>query len=601
MGKPRKLIWQLYPTYLIIIVLSLLGMGLYAVKILQEVGRERLLADLQAEAFLVQELVKERLSGDKSAELDNEIKKIGANIRSRITVVLPSGSVVADSHANPSRMDSHAIRTEIKQALAGGIGTATRYSFSLNTEIIYLAMPVRVDDRVVGVVRTAMPAAALSDLLLPFFFEFSVAGIIIAAIAALVSLYVSRRMERVIEQIQKGAAKFAQGDLQYRLEIPRSEELGALAGSMNEMAAQLHRRLSTITQQRNELEAVLSAMVEAVLVLDTRERILRVNHSAERLFRISADKIRLRSVQEAIRNTDLHRFVTTTLSGEKLVEGDIVIIGDPDRILQAHGVPLRDGENKIIGALIVLNDISRLRAVETIRRDFVANVSHELKTPITSIKGFLETLRDGALHDPENAQRFLNIVIKHADRLSLIIEDLLSLSRIERDAEKGEIRLEQGSLNEVFEAVEKTCREKAQLKNIKLEYAIDQGLVAEINPTLLEQAIVNLIDNAVKYSESESAVQVEAHATADEIVIKVRDHGSGIPRDHLTRIFERFYRVDKARSRKVGGTGLGLAIVRHIVLAHRGRVNVESSVGRGSTFSIHLPAWRLQPEAGETS
>jgi two-component system phosphate regulon sensor histidine kinase PhoR len=601
MGKPRKLIWQLYPTYLIIIVLSLLGMGLYAVKILQEVGRERLLADLQAEAFLVQELVKERLSVDRSAELDNEIKKIGANIRSRITVILPPGNVVADSHAKPSRMDSHAIRPEIKQALAGGIGRATRYSFSLNAEIIYLALPVRDDGRVVGVVRTAMPAATLSDLLQPFFFEFSVAGIIIAGIAALVSLYVSRRMERVIEQMQKGAAKFAQGDLQYRLEIPRSEELGALAGSMNEMAAQLHRRLSTITQQRNELEAVLSAMVEAVLVLDTRERILRVNHSAERLFRINADKIRLRSVQEAIRNTDLHRFVTTTLSGDKLVEGDIVIIGDPDRILQAHGVPLRDGENKIIGALIVLNDISRLRAVETIRRDFVANVSHELKTPITSIKGFLETLRDGALQDPENAERFLNIVIKHADRLSLIIEDLLSLSRIERDAEKGEITLEQGSLNEVFEAVEKTCREKAQLKNIKLEYAIDQGLVAEINPTLLEQAVVNLIDNAVKYSEPESAVQVEAHATADEIVIEVRDHGCGIPRDHLTRIFERFYRVDKARSRKVGGTGLGLAIVRHIVLAHRGHINVESSVGHGSTFSIHLPAWRLQPRAGETS
>jgi two-component system phosphate regulon sensor histidine kinase PhoR len=219
----------------------------------------------------------------------------------------------------------------------------------------------------------------------------------------------------------------------------------------------------------------------------------------------------------------------------------------------------------------------------------VANVSHELKTPITSIKGFLETLKEGALNDPENADRFLDIVIKHTDRLSLIIEDLLSLSRIERDAEKGEIALELGSLNEVFEAVEKTCREKAQPKSIKLEYAVANDLVAEINPTLLEQAVVNLVDNAIKYSEPESSVKVEAYSTPDEIVIKVQDHGCGIPRDHLDRIFERFYRVDKARSRKVGGTGLGLSIVRHIVLAHRGRIDVESAVGRGSTFSICLP------------
>jgi two-component system phosphate regulon sensor histidine kinase PhoR len=230
-----------------------------------------------------------------------------------------------------------------------------------------------------------------------------------------------------------------------------------------------------------------------------------------------------------------------------------------------------------------------LKALENIRRDFVANVSHELKTPITSIKGFLETLREGALKDPEHAERFLDIIIKHTDRLTAIVDDLLSLSRIERDAEKGEIALQDRRIAEVLDAVGKACRKRAQLKNIKLECEADDTIVAQINATLLEQAIVNLVDNAVKYSEPDQTVIVRAEKIGEEVVIKVVDEGCGIPRDHLERIFERFYRVDKARSRKVGGTGLGLAIVKHIVSAHGGRITVESSLGKGSTFSIYLP------------
>jgi two-component system phosphate regulon sensor histidine kinase PhoR len=246
-------------------------------------------------------------------------------------------------------------------------------------------------------------------------------------------------------------------------------------------------------------------------------------------------------------------------------------------------------DGNTVSALVVLNDVTRLKALENIRRDFVANVSHELKTPITSIKGFLETLREGALKDPEHAERFLDIIIKHTDRLTAIVDDLLSLSRIERDAEKGEIALQDLRIAEVLDAVSKACRKRAQLKNIKLECEADDTIVAQINATLLEQAIVNLVDNAIKYSEPDQTVIVRAEKIGDEVVIKVVDEGCGIPRDHLERIFERFYRVDKARSRKVGGTGLGLAIVKHIVSAHGGRITVESSVGRGSTFSIYLP------------
>jgi two-component system phosphate regulon sensor histidine kinase PhoR len=243
-----------------------------------------------------------------------------------------------------------------------------------------------------------------------------------------------------------------------------------------------------------------------------------------------------------------------------------------------------------IGALIVLDNITRLKVLENIRRDFVANVSHELKTPITSIKGFVETLRDGAVNDPEDRMRFLDIIARHSDRLNAIIDDLLSLSRIEQEAEREQIALEEGRIRDALDAAVLVCASKADEKGIRVDLACDQDLRAKINLPLLEQAIVNLIDNAIKYSGSGSNIRIEAAGTAAETVIRVRDWGCGIPQDHLQRIFERFYRVDKARSRKLGGTGLGLAIVKHIVHAHGGRILVESSPGKGSTFSICLPA-----------
>jgi two-component system, OmpR family, phosphate regulon sensor histidine kinase PhoR len=590
MRKKRKLMWQLYPSYLIIIVISLTAMALYTSRTLRAASYERLVESLKVEADIVEQLVSGRLSVERSAELEALLKKLGRKIPTRITVVTPTGLPLGDSQKDPANMENHASRPEIKEALAGKMGIATRYSSTLGMNMIYVAIPVMVNGRPVGVVRTAVPVSTMRSTLSILYKEIFAGGIVIVLLAAIIGFYAARKISRPITELKRGAVRFAEGDLHYRLDVPNSEEFAALAEAMNAMASQLHSRIATITHQRNELEAVLSGMVEAVLVIDNHENIRSVNQAAERLFQINSDKVKGRKVQEAIRNTDLRRFVTETLSREESLEGDIVILGDPEKFLQAHSAILRDSDGKTVSALVVLNDVTRLKALENIRRDFVANVSHELKTPITSIKGFLETLRDGALKDPEHAERFLDIIIKHADRLSAIVDDLLSLSRIERDAEKGEIELQDRPLAEVFDAVGKACRKRAQLKNIELELETADGIVAKINATLLEQAIVNLVDNAVKYSDSGQTVMVRVEKTPEEVVIKVVDEGSGIPRDQLERIFERFYRVDKARSRKVGGTGLGLAIVRHIVSAHGGRITVESSVGRGSTFSIYLPA-----------
>ena len=454
----------------------------------------------------------------------------------------------------------------------------------------YVAVPLIIDGQIAGAVRSAMPATHMPTGI-PTMGTIMLAGALaIAILFGGVSLYVSRGITKPILELRRVVARFSDGDLKHKMDVDDWAEFNALADATYSMAANLQDRLNAVTEQRNELEAVLSGMVEAVLVFDTKERIIRVNRAAERLFQIAEPKVKGRSVQETVRNTELHRFVADTLSKEDPGEREIVILGDPDIFLQAHGAKLVDAQEQKIGGLIVLNDVTRLKALENIRRDFVANVSHELKTPITSIKGFLETLKEGAIKDPENAERFLDIIIRHTERLDTIIEDLLSLSRIERESERGEITLEKGSVREVIEAVGRTCLRAARKKNISLECDVEEDLSAKFNSRLLEQALVNLVDNAIKYSEPEKKVELEAKKTGGEIVITVRDQGCGIPKEHLQRIFERFYRVDKGRSRKEGGTGLGLSIVKHIVNSHRGRINVESSPGSGSAFSIHLPA-----------
>jgi len=277
------------------------------------------------------------------------------------------------------------------------------------------------------------------------------------------------------------------------------------------------------------------------------------------------------------------------LSSEEPVEKGLVLYGEAERIVRAHGTPLRDAEGKREGVLIVLNDVTHLAKLENIRKDFVANVSHEIKTPITAIKGFVETLQEGQSQDPEDVRRFLGIVHRHVDRLEAIVEDLLTLSRIEKEAETEEITLEEHSVRVVLVKAVQACENKAQVKKIHLQLECSEDLKGRINPPLLEQAVVNLIDNAINYSEEGKSVTIRAQEKEQEILIQVEDHGSGIERKHLERIFERFYRVDKSRSRKLGGTGLGLSIVKHILEAHGGRVSVESQPGRGSTFTLHLP------------
>lgn len=404
------------------------------------------------------------------------------------------------------------------------------------------------------------------------------------------SYFATRQFRKIFNQWKESAQKIRQGETPSRLLTNGIEECETFTNAFDEMAQHLDQRLRNVLEKRNEQEAVLGSMVEGVLAVDREERLINLNRAAAELFNIEEGVFHGRPLQELIRNSDLNRFVKLTLSSSIPVEGEIVLFEEEERTLQANGTVLRDSQNHRMGALIVLNDVTRLKKLETMRRDFVANVSHELKTPITSIKGFVETLLDGAMENPEDTKRFLAIMANQADRLNAIIEDLLSLSRIEQQTEQSEIALEPSSIQSICEAAVQLCAAKAKEKDIPLTWNCEPGLKGKVNPALLEQALVNLLDNAIKYSEPGQPVELVCERHGGELLLSVRDHGPGIDKAHLTRVFERFYRIDKGRSRKLGGTGLGLAIVKHIAQAHHGNVQVESELGKGSVFTLHLPA-----------
>ncbi len=360
---------------------------------------------------------------------------------------------------------------------------------------------------------------------------------------------------------------------------------------MNKMAAQLDERIRTIISQRNEQQAVLSSMIEGVIAVSVTGRVMSLNHAAAGMIQEAVESAEGRTVEEVIRNTELQQFVRCALDSEQPVEGRIVLHENSrsEQHLQVHGTILSDDQGEKIGALIVMNDMTHIRRLEQVRSDFVANVSHELKTPVTSIKGFIETLLDGAMEKPEDRRRFLEIIARQTDRLNSIIDDLLMLSRVEQQNEE-KLDLEPVRLHDVLSAAVGLCELKAGQKEMAIAVECDETLTVRANASLLEQAIVNLVDNAIKYSDAGGDVRIDVVQKDDEVLISVHDHGCGIAKEHLPRLFERFYRVDKARSRTLGGTGLGLAIVKHIAQSHKGRVTVDSTVRKGSTFTLHLPA-----------
>ncbi|MEM6755827.1 MAG: ATP-binding protein [Planctomycetota bacterium] len=415
--------------------------------------------------------------------------------------------------------------------------------------------------------------------------------LLVAATAAIQS-----RTRRSIQRLQDVAAQLARGDLSQRVPERGPKPARGLARMLNQMARQLQDRLSTVVRQRNELGAVLSSMVEGVVAIDNDERIISLNAAAAGLLRLDPSQCIGRSIQEVIRNTALQQFVAETLADNHAVQGELTLRSHRDddpaggavRHVQAQSALLRDEAGERLGAVLVLHDVTQIRKLESVRRDFVANVSHEVKTPVAAIKAAIETLIETPEIDAQSQDRFMHMVARQANRLDAIVEDLLSLARLEQ--EQGRIRAEltPTAIEPILRSSVETCLPRASEKSTTVDVRCEPTLRALMNPMLIEQALVNLIDNAIKYSPAETTVEVTAERQGDEAVISVADEGRGIEPEHLPRVFERFYRTDRSRSREMGGTGLGLSIVKHVAEAHGGHVGVDSVPGAGSVFRLHL-------------
>jgi len=561
----------------------------YSIFSLRQFHQEQVGDDLLVRARIIAKEIAEYPADSSVEKIDRFCKDLGGLTRMRITIVALDGRMMGDSDENPVSMENHKNRPEIAAAMKGETGKSVRFSDTVRQTMMYLAVPVHHNGNMIAVVRTSLPLSVIDWALHTVYRHILFGGVIIAVLFAVIALLILRWMSRPLENIRQVAERLSQGDLNARVPNSGYEEIETLEWAFNQMANQLSERVRIITEQRNEQEAVFNSMVEGVLAVDKNERILNFNPAAARLLELKSEDARGRSIQEMIRNPDLQKFIGNMLAQSGVLSGEIIIYGDEDHFLQLHGTVLTDASGMNIGALVVFNDITRLKRLETVRRDFVANVSHELKTPITALKGCVETLADGSSITDQDGKKFINMMVRHVDRLEAIVNDLLSLSKIEFDSERGWIQIELSPVADVLRRAVNTFTAQAEHKKIFLTVDCPEDLTASINAALLEQAVGNLIDNAVKYSGEGTRVSVSAKLNGNDVELSVADHGPGIEKKHLDRIFERFYRVDQARSRALGGTGLGLSIVKHIALAHCGTVGVTSAIGQGSTFTIRFP------------
>jgi len=652
--RRRKILWQIFPSFLIITLLSLTAVTWYSTIFFKSFFLDNTEKELTTRAeFIKREFIlRYPDSTTTSYNMDTEAvdrlcKEIGQATGTRVTIILPSGKVAGDSLGNIKTMENHKHRYEIALAMKDKKGVSIRKSGTLGENMMYIALPVIYNNTtakenliseeidVLWVIRVAISITAIEEQIKSIQNNIIVALLITVTAAAIASLFVARRITRPIEEMRIGANNFANGNLTVLLPFPDSEELFQLALTMNLMAQTLNEKIKNLEDRGMELEAIHSSMKEGVIAVDLDENIITANNAAAAMLGHATDMIDMikgLNIYEISRHYELQKLIKKALSNPEPVEDDIVLSGSEDSIYNVHSTALCNSSGVRLGTLIIFHDITRIRKLETMHKDFSANVSHELKTPLTSIKGFVETLEnlireqriypnnidtcdknngDNDIDDKdfknEQAIKFIKIIQKNVDRLIALINDLLALSRVERE-EGSTISLKPYDITQIIQGAIDACMSISLAKNITVEFFFKNsstgGLQVLIDPILMEQAIVNLLDNAIKYSNSGGKIVVTCEEEMSNtelknrangkknksIILSITDYGAGIGKEHLARIFNRFYRVDKARSRNMGGTGLGLAIVKHIVRYHRGDVFVTSTPGKGSTFKIVLPS-----------
>lgn len=529
------------------------------------------------------------------------VRELSRRALARVTLVDATGQVLADSAVQDrdlASIENHRTRPEIEQAIATGSGTDMRASHTTGDRTLYRAVRLNEPNTTSSplYLRLGLPMTTLEQELTKLKRNLTLAFGSAFLIAVGLSIWLARSLTKPLSDMATAARQLAGGNYSVRIQTPSRDEVGLLAATLNHMTDELRSKIEELSEDRAQLLAMLTSMVEGVMVLDYKGRILQVNPALERMFGVTRAETRGRPSLEVFGHSELNALVSSVLA-TRTGQKDEIILTPSGRCLDVEASVAGGEQDNEACAVLVFHDITELRRLENIRKDFVANVSHELRTPLTSIKGYVEALLDGGKDDPETSVRFLEIILKQSDRLNLILEDLLQLSKIE----SGQLQFKKeplhiGSVIERTIAMIKPLAEKKQHR-LRSQVAADLPLISGDEERLV-QVLANLLDNAIKYTPEGGQITVaarrispsRAEAPRTSIELTVTDTGIGIPEQDRPRVFERFYRVDKARSRELGGTGLGLAIVRHIVEGHGGQIWVEGNMPTGSRFVVRLPA-----------
>ena len=519
----------------------------------------------------------------------NEICDYYVNENTFFSVILPNGKEIGWSQKNYQKPDFYAERPEVKSALSGEYGKHTRYNIGLKETFIHIAIPIKDnDDSILCAVRGSSPTSKRDLFIIQFEDKISQIYFIFSLVTLIIFIAISNRISSPLKKIIKSAKIISQNKKINKLPEHSIFEIDELSQTLNTLSLKIQKNTKELDIKYIELQAVLASMQEGVLAIDKKQQIIQINRAAMSILEINnLDDTDSRIIQQHIRFSNLQNFIKKILLTKKQATKDMTLNASSIKSVQVTGSPLTNEKGVNIGALIVMRDITDLRKLEEVRTDFVANVSHELKTPITSIKGFIETLSSDDFEHNKETKKFLEIIRQQSNRLNTIVDDLLTLSRIERKEEH--IVFDLFPLENIIKNSIALCHHQAEKKNIKIKMNCDSNSEIKVNSALLEQALVNLIINAIQHSNSNTTISLIGQMKDKKIIISVQDEGIGIEKKHHTRLFERFYRIDSSRSRNDGGTGLGLSIVKHIVNAHKGEISLESEIGKGSIFTIKIP------------
>ena len=541
-------------------------------------------SDLESRAILFSKLLG-TYTDFRDVDLSLICKELKQDTKTRYTVINKNGSVLGDSDENPKSMDNHLSRPEVLDANNGKIGTSIRYSNTVKEKMLYLAILQNINGEQI-IIRTSVPLNSLKSNISLLTSEIIKSSIYILIATLGISLFISRKIANPLEKMVVNAMAFSKGEFQSRIKSSNTIEINSLAKSLNIMATQLDERIKLITLQKNENDAILASMAEGLVAVDYSNKIIKTNDFFRDLFELKGRAVGL-DINNVIIDKKFLKFYKDLTNHKNIDNKEVTIDNIKNKTILCSATMLKDQEDNFIGHVIVVNDITKLRNLEKVRQEFVANVSHELKTPITALKGYVETLKD--VDNDEDKNYFLNILDKQTSRMNSIINDLLELSRLEESVDKGDIEIFENNILDLVNDAINECEYAANKKQIKLHINCSSSIIFNLNKRLIQESVVNLIYNAIRYSDNEKIVKVDVKIISNNLHISVKDKGIGIPKNELDHIFKRFYCVDKSHSKATGGTGLGLSIVKHIMNLHSGKVVVESNVGKGSNFTLIIP------------